>query len=83
MTFYERETNTRIVRAMEALRERSTYAVVLTRRILAEDGSPIGSPFDSYHHLSQKDALGGSQTFSLMDLGNPISPLPLPLRLKV
>lgn len=59
MTFYERETNTLIVRAMEALRERSTYAVVLTRRILAEDGSPIGSPFDSYHHLSQKDALEG------------------------
>lgn len=59
MTFYERETNTLIVRAMEALRERSTYAVVLTRRIKAEDGSPIGSPFESYHHLGQKEALEG------------------------
>ena len=59
MTFYERETDTLIVRAMEALRERSTYAVILTRRILAEDGSPIGSPFESYHHLSQKEALEG------------------------
>jgi hypothetical protein len=33
--------------------------VVLTRRILDEEGKPIGSPFESYHHLSQKEALRG------------------------
>ncbi len=59
MTFYERETNTLIVRSLESLRERSTYAVVLTRRILDTEGNPIGSPFESYHHLSQTDALSG------------------------
>ena len=59
MTFYERETNTLIIRAMESLRERSTYAVVLTRRIKAADGTPIGSPFESYHHMGQKEALEG------------------------
>ena len=59
MTFYERETNTLIIRPLEALRERSTYAVVLTRRILDTEGAPIGSPFESFHHISQTDALQG------------------------
>ena len=57
MTFYERETNTLILRAMRALRERTTYAVVLSKRIKDLNGDAIGSPFESTHHLSQQDAL--------------------------
>ena len=34
MTFYESETNTLIARPVEPLRERTTYAVVVTRRLL-------------------------------------------------
>ena len=59
MTFYERMTNTLILRPMKSLHERTRYAVVLTRRIRAADGSPIGSPFKSFHHLSQTDDLLG------------------------
>lgn len=57
MTFYERETNTLIVRPMEPLRERTTYAVVVTRRLLDADGRQVGSPFDGIHHAAQIDAL--------------------------
>jgi hypothetical protein len=57
MTFYERETNSIIARPLVPLRERTTYAVVVTRRILDEDGKPVGSPFPYIHHLSQTEPL--------------------------
>jgi hypothetical protein len=57
MTFYERETNTLIVSPLTPLRERTTYAVIVTRRIKDESGDPIGSPFRYVHHLAQTDAL--------------------------
>lgn len=57
MTFYERETNTLIVRPMEPLRERTTYAVVITRRLLDASGIPVGSPFDGIYHGAQTEAL--------------------------
>ena len=57
MTFYERETNTLIVRPMVPLRERTTYAVVVTRRLLDEDGEPVGSPYDYVNHAAQTHAL--------------------------
>ena len=57
MTFYERETHTLIVRPMVPLRERTTYAVVVTRRLLDADGKPVGSPFDYVHHQGQNEAL--------------------------
>jgi hypothetical protein len=57
MTFYERETNTLIVRPLDPLRERTTYAVVITRRLLDADGAPVGSPFEGIAHTSQADAL--------------------------
>jgi hypothetical protein len=63
MSFYERQTNTLIMRAMRTLRERTTYAVVLTKRILDEDGNPIGSPFQGIHHLSQSEALKNVDQF--------------------
>ncbi|MEK6606808.1 MAG: hypothetical protein AABZ30_04025 [Myxococcota bacterium] len=57
MTFYERETHTLIVRPMKPLRERTTYAVVVTRRLLDADGLPVGSPYAFVNHASQTEDL--------------------------
>ena len=57
MTFYEKETNTLILRLMTPLRERTTYAVVVTRRLKDAQGGPVGSPFPYINHVSQNDAL--------------------------
>jgi hypothetical protein len=53
MSFYDSETFTLIARPMEPLRERTTYAVVVTRRLKDADGRPVGSPFDFVNHTSQ------------------------------
>ncbi|MCP4448215.1 MAG: hypothetical protein GY811_23185 [Myxococcales bacterium] len=57
MTFYELQTDTLIVRPILPLRERTTYAVIVTRRILDEAGNPVGSPFEFVNHTSQTKAL--------------------------
>ncbi len=57
MTFFERETNTLIVKPMVPLDERTTYAVVVTRRLLDEDKKPVGSPFPWINHVGQTAAL--------------------------
>lgn len=57
MTFYERETNTVIMRPMVPLDSRTTYAVVVTRRLLDAEGNPVGSPYPWAHHLAQTEAL--------------------------
>lgn len=57
MTFYERETNTLIAKPLVPLRERTTYAVVVTRRILDANGEPVGSPYAAINHTAQTDAL--------------------------
>lgn len=57
MGFYERETNTLIAWPLVPLRERTTYAVVVTRRLLDEGGEPVGSPFGWIHHIDQTEAL--------------------------
>ena len=57
MTFYERQTHTLILTPMMPLRERTTYAVVVTRRIKDEDGRPVGSPYPFINHASQNAAL--------------------------
>jgi len=58
MYFYERETNTLIVRPMRPLRERTTYAVVVTRRLKDAKGQPVGSPYAYVNHAAQTEALG-------------------------
>jgi len=50
---YERETRTLIFRPILPLRPRTTYAVVLTDRLVGEDGQPVRSPFDHVHHVRQ------------------------------
>lgn len=57
LEFYERETNTLIMKPVMPLRERTTYAVVLTKRLLDEDGRPVKSPFAYINHASQTKSL--------------------------
>ncbi|MDP6932929.1 MAG: hypothetical protein QGG40_08420, partial [Myxococcota bacterium] len=57
MTFYERETNTLIAKPLVPLRERTTYAFVVTRRLVDEAGSPVGSPYPWINHSSQTTEL--------------------------
>jgi hypothetical protein len=56
--FYERETKTLVLRPILPLRPRTTYAVVLTNRLVgARTRSPVRSPFDHVHHVRQTAAL--------------------------
>jgi hypothetical protein len=57
MTFYERETNTLLLRTLLPLNERTTYAVVVTRRLKDANGEPVGSPYPYINHTSQTAAL--------------------------
>lgn len=57
MTFYEAESHTVIVRPLIPLRERTTYAVVVTRRLKDAAGQPVGSPFEWINHIGQNEAL--------------------------
>jgi hypothetical protein len=57
MTFFEKQTNTLIMIPVVPLRERTTYAVVVTRRLLDMDGNPVGSPYPFVNHNSQTEAL--------------------------
>ncbi len=57
MSFYERQSNTLLAAPLEPLDEQTRYAVVVTRRILDEDGDPVGSPFPFINHTSQTDDL--------------------------
>ena len=54
---YERETNTLVLRPVVPLEEETRYAVVITDRVVGVDGTPVRSPFDSVHHLSQAASL--------------------------
>ncbi|MBK6920131.1 MAG: hypothetical protein IPH07_22215 [Deltaproteobacteria bacterium] len=57
MNFYERETNTLMVSPLRPLREKTRYAVIVTRRIVDLDGDPVGSPFAYVNHTAQTDDL--------------------------
>lgn len=57
MTFYERATNTLIVRPILPLEEESAYAVVLTGKLVGQNGQPVRSPFPYINHLDQTEAL--------------------------
>lgn len=57
MNFYERETNTLIMKPVMPMRENTTYAAVITRRLVDEDGRPVRSPFAYINHASQTEQL--------------------------
>lgn len=57
LTFYERNTNTLMIRPVMPLYEESTYAVVLTERLVGENGEPVLSPWKYVNHLDQNHEL--------------------------
>jgi len=57
LTWYERLTDTLIFRPVVPLREETTYAVVLTERLIGEDGNPVRSPWKYVNHTRQTAAL--------------------------
>ncbi|MBL8919493.1 MAG: hypothetical protein JNJ54_11570 [Myxococcaceae bacterium] len=57
MLHYERETRSLLFRPLMPMRERTTYAVVVTRRLIDEDGRAVRSPFRYVNHASQTNAL--------------------------
>jgi len=57
MEFYDRETDTLILRPVMPLREETRYAVVLTSRLRGADGERVRSPWQYVNHTRQTDAL--------------------------
>jgi hypothetical protein len=57
LSWYERETDTLIVRPLLPLEEKTEYAVVLTDRLRGPGGEPVKSPFPFIHHPQQKGSL--------------------------
>jgi hypothetical protein len=52
--WYERETDSLIMRPVLPLEEMHEYAVVLTDRLKSASGAPVRSPFDYVHHAQQQ-----------------------------
>lgn len=57
LSWYERETDTLILRPVVPLEGKTEYAVVLTDRLAGPDGQPVRSPFPAIHHPSQRAAV--------------------------
>lgn len=57
LTFYDRQSYQLVLRPVVPLRENTTYAVVLTDRVIDEAGAPIRSPWPFVHHTRQTSAL--------------------------
>jgi len=53
--WYERESDTLLLRPVVPLDEMHEYAVVLTDRLKSTLGSPVRSPFENIHHAQQRD----------------------------
>jgi len=56
LTWYERETDTLILRPVIPLDEKTEYAVLLTDRLRNTLGQPVRSPFPFVHHPDQTAA---------------------------
>lgn len=52
--WYERESDTLILRPVVPLEEKREYAVVLTDRLKGAGGQPVRSPFEFVHHAQQR-----------------------------
>ncbi len=57
LEFYERETNTLIMKPVMPMREQTTYAVVLTKRLTSPSGDPVRSPFPGINNAAQTTEL--------------------------
>ena len=60
--FYERESDTLVMRPLLPLHEKREYAVVLTDRLRDTLGRPVRSPFPFIHHPMQLDSVARLQT---------------------
>lgn len=54
LDWYEKETDTLLLRPLIPLDESTPYAVVITDRVVDADGHPVKSPFDFVYHPSQR-----------------------------
>lgn len=54
LTWYERQTDTLVLRPVLPLEEKTEYAVVLTDRLHGPDGQPVRSPFPQVYHPAQQ-----------------------------
>lgn len=54
LTFYERETDTLVMRPLLPLDEMTRYAVVVTDRTIDGRGNPVKSPFEFIYHASME-----------------------------
>ncbi|HEY8086292.1 MAG TPA: hypothetical protein VIF09_00555 [Polyangiaceae bacterium] len=57
MSWYERETDTLLLRPLLPLEEKTEYAVVLTDRLHGPDGQPVRSPFPQIYHPAQRGSV--------------------------
>lgn len=57
VSFYELETNTLLFRPVVPLRQGTTYAVILTRRLVDLHGEPIRSPYAFINDTRQTEAI--------------------------
>jgi hypothetical protein len=57
MTWYERQTDTLILRPLLPLEEKTEYAVVITDRLQGPDGQPVRSPFPTTYHPAQRPSI--------------------------
>ncbi|MBM4352868.1 MAG: hypothetical protein FJ109_03585 [Deltaproteobacteria bacterium] len=57
LVFYEKQTDTLILRPVVPLRQETTYAVVLTKRLIDKKSKAVASPFPYINHLQQNEAL--------------------------
>ena len=64
LTFYERETNTLILRPVWPLEQRCTYGVILTDRLVGENGHPVRSPLIATSPRAAKTARTSSGIFA-------------------
>lgn len=54
LTWYERETDTLIMRPLLPMQEMTRYAVVITDRLLDGRGNAVKSPFELVYHAAQQ-----------------------------
>ncbi len=57
MNWFERQTNTLLLRPVLPMDEKTEYAVVLTDRLTDTRGRPVRSPFPFVHHPQQRAAV--------------------------
>ncbi len=62
LSWYERETNTLIMRPVHVLEPKTKYAVVLTRALKGDNGAMIDSPFEWINHTRQTEDLAPLRT---------------------